>query len=91
MALIVLLLLIVGCGPHIDPRVRGGCAGVGDPAACERVHQASLEEWQATQAPELEVAMPPGAYQPSQRVFIRAWHAPGTPFRNAPLGYFDIP
>jgi hypothetical protein len=84
------LLLVAGCGARIDPQVRGGCRGVGDPAACERLHQGDLERWEALNAPP-PVAVVQPSYQQPTRVFIHRWQRPGSWPNPAPLGYIDLP
>jgi hypothetical protein len=88
----VIVTFVLGCGARIDPRVRAGCQGVGDVAACERLHQGDLEAWEALSAPPVVapvVAQP--AYQGGGRVFIHRWQQPGSWPNPAPLGYIDLP
>jgi hypothetical protein len=81
--LLMVVLLLAGCAPAVrGPSLEERCQASTNPALC------TIVGWQVEAEVAAEVAP---VYQPSQRVFIRAWHEPGTPFRNAPLGYFDIP
>jgi hypothetical protein len=88
--LLLLVLLVAGCGPHIDPVVRGGCVGVGNPALCERVHQADLDRFRASVA-RADMAVAPVSHYAPQRVYIRRWLVPGARNNPAPLGFVDIP
>jgi hypothetical protein len=47
MRLLLALLLQSACGMSVDPRIKAACAEVSNPAVCERVHQADLEQVQA--------------------------------------------